>query len=61
MEGWLEHRPSVYSDYLEDRNKLIEEFGNKKFYLNAISGNTNLSFLIIGLILSKKMGTYIIM
>ena len=43
-KGWLEHRPSVYSDYLEDRNKLIEEFGNKKFYLNAISGNTNLSF-----------------
>ena len=43
-KGWLEHRPSVYSDYLEDRNKLIEELGNKKFYLNAISGNTNLSF-----------------
>ena len=43
-KGWLEHRPSVYSDYLEDRNKLIEEFGNKKFYLNAICGNTNLSF-----------------
>ena len=43
-KGWLEHRPSVYSDYLEDRNKLIEQFSNKKFYLNAISGNTNLSF-----------------
>ncbi len=43
-KGWLEHRPAVYSDYLEDRNKLIEELGNKKFYLNAISGNTNLSF-----------------
>jgi len=43
-KGWLEHRPSVYSDYLEDRNKLIEELGNNKFYLNAISGNTNLSF-----------------
>ena len=47
-KGWLEHRPSVYSDYLEDRNKLIEQFSNKKFYLNAISGNTNLTFLIIG-------------
>ncbi len=43
-KGWLEHRPSVYSDYLENRNKLIEKLGNKKFYLNAISGNTNLSF-----------------
>ena len=43
-KGWLEHRPAVYSDYLEDRNKLIEELGNKKFYLNAVSGNTNLSF-----------------
>ncbi len=43
-KGWLEHRPSVYSDYLEDRDKLIEELGNKKFYLNAISANTNLSF-----------------
>ena len=55
-KGWLEHRPSVYSDYLEDRNKLIEEFGNKKFYLNAISGNTNLSFFNNWVINLKENG-----
>ena len=43
-KGWLEHRPDVYSDYLDDRNRLYEEFKNKKYYLNAVNGNTNLSF-----------------
>ena len=43
-KGWLEHRPEVYSDYLEDKNKLYEEFENKKYYLNAVNANTNLSF-----------------
>ena len=37
-------RPEVYSDYLEDKNKLYEEFENKKYYLNAVNANTNLSF-----------------
>ena len=43
-KGWLEHRPEVYSDYLNDKNNLYDDFKNKKYYLNAINGNTNLSF-----------------
>ena len=43
-KGWLEHRPDVYSDYLLEKNKLYEEFKNKKYYLNVINANTNLSF-----------------
>ena len=43
-KGWLEHRPKVYSDYLNDKNNLYDDFKNKKYYLNAINGNTNLSF-----------------
>ena len=43
-KGWLEHRPEVYSDYLDDKNKLYKEFENKKYYLNAVNANTNLSF-----------------
>ena len=43
-KGWLEHRPDVYSDYLLDKNKLHEEFKNKKYYLKVINANTNLSF-----------------
>ena len=43
-KGWLEHRPEVYSNYLIEKNKLYEEFKNKKYYLNAVNANTNLTF-----------------
>ncbi len=43
-KGWLEHKPEVYLDYINEKNYLNEEFRNKKDYLNAINGNTNLSF-----------------
>ena len=43
-KGWLEHKSDVYLDYINDKNKLFEEFKNKKYYLNAINANTNLSF-----------------
>ena len=43
-KGWLEHRPEVYTDYIIEKNKLYNEFKNKKYYLNTINGNTNLSF-----------------
>ena len=46
-KGWLEYRPEVYSDYLIEKNKLYTEFKNKKCYLKAINGNTNLSFFNI--------------
>ena len=43
-KGWLEHKSDVYLDYINEKNKLLEEFKNKKYYLNAINANTNLSF-----------------
>ena len=43
-KGWLEHKSDVYLDYINEKNKLFEEFKNKKYYLKAINGNTNLSF-----------------
>ena len=43
-KGWLEHRPEVYYDYINEKNKLYDQFKNKKYYLNAINANTNLSF-----------------
>ena len=43
-KGWLEHRPEVYDDYLLDKNILLNKFENKKFYQNAIIGNTNYKF-----------------
>ena len=43
-KGWLEHRPEVYTDYIIEKNKLYDEFKNKKYYLNAVNANTNLSF-----------------
>ena len=43
-KGWLEHRPEVYTDYIIEKNNLYDEFKNKKYYLNTINANTNLSF-----------------
>ena len=43
-KGWLEHRPEVYDDYLSERDVLLNKFSNKKFYQNAIIGNTNYKF-----------------
>ncbi len=43
-KGWLEYRPEVYFDYINDKNRLYRDFENKKYYLNAVNGNTNLSF-----------------
>jgi len=43
-KGWLEHRPEVYDDYLSERDILLNKFSNKKFYQNAIIGNTNYKF-----------------
>tara|TARA_Y100000748_G_scaffold271006_1_gene244020 strand:+ start:67 stop:1206 length:1140 start_codon:yes stop_codon:yes gene_type:complete len=41
-KGWLELRPSVWSNYLIDLRKIREEFKNNKNYLNAIEGKTNI-------------------
>ncbi len=41
-KGWLELRPSVWSDYLIKLNKIKKEFKNNQNYLNAIRGKTNI-------------------
>ncbi len=41
-KGWLELRPSVWTDYLIELNKIREEFKNNQNYLDAIIGKTNI-------------------
>tara|TARA_B100001540_G_scaffold305016_1_gene315406 strand:- start:395 stop:1540 length:1146 start_codon:yes stop_codon:yes gene_type:complete len=41
-KGWLELRPNVWSDYLEDLSILRQEYHNKKNYLEAIKGKTKI-------------------
>jgi len=41
-KGWLELRPSVWSDYLISLKTQREKYKNDKNYLNAIEGNTNI-------------------
>jgi deoxyribodipyrimidine photo-lyase len=40
-KGWLELRPNVWSDYLNELGKVKNEFKNNQSYLNAIEGKTN--------------------
>ena len=41
-KGWLELRPNVWLDYLNDLKKIKEYFKNNQNYLNAIEGKTNI-------------------
>jgi len=41
-KGWLELRPSVWTDYLDELKKIRDEFKDNADYKNAIEGNTNL-------------------
>jgi deoxyribodipyrimidine photo-lyase len=41
-KGWLELRPSVWTDYIIDLNNLKQNFKNNKDYLNAIEGKTKI-------------------
>ena len=41
-KGWLELRPSVWTDYLIELSKIRNEFKNSESYLNAINGKTNI-------------------
>ena len=41
-KGWLELRPNVWSDYLNELGKIKAEFKNNQNYLNAIEGKTNI-------------------
>jgi len=41
-KGWLELRPNVWADFLEELKSIKENFKNNKDYLNAIEGKTNI-------------------
>ena len=41
-KGWLELRPNVWTDYLNELNKIRKDFKNNQNYLNAIDGKTNI-------------------
>ncbi len=40
--GWLELRPNVWTDYLDELKKIRNEFKDNTNYKNAIEGNTNI-------------------
>ena len=41
-KGWLELRPNVWTDYLEELKDIKKSFKNNKDYLDAIEGKTNI-------------------
>ena len=41
-KGWLELRPTVWSDYLIELHKIKSEFKGNQNYLNAIEGKTDI-------------------
>ena len=41
-KGWLELRPNVWTDYLNELKRVREEFKDNPNYKNAIEGNTNI-------------------
>jgi deoxyribodipyrimidine photo-lyase len=41
-KGWLELRPNVWTDYLEELKNIKENFKDSKDYLDAIEGKTNI-------------------
>ena len=41
-KGWLELRPNVWTDYLDELRDIKKNFKNNKNYLNAIEGKTNI-------------------
>ena len=41
-KGWLELRPNVWTDYLNELKKIRKEFKDNQNYKNTIEGNTNI-------------------
>ena len=41
-KGWLELRPAVWTDYLNELKKIREEFKDNTDYKKAVEGNTNI-------------------
>lgn len=43
-KGWLEQRPSIWWDYLQQRARLLAEFNDNVSYNNAIKAETGIAF-----------------
>ena len=41
-KGWLERRPSLWTDFVNDLENLKKDFQNNKILKNAINGNTDI-------------------
>jgi deoxyribodipyrimidine photo-lyase len=41
-KGWMELRPKVWTDFLNDLNEIKIKYQNNENYLNAINGKTNI-------------------
>jgi len=41
-KGWMELRPKVWTDFLNDLNEIKMKYQNNENYLNAINGKTNI-------------------
>ena len=41
-KGWMELRPKVWTDFLNDLNKIKIKYQNNENYLNSINGKTNI-------------------
>ena len=53
-KGWLELRPNVWTDYLEELKNSKEDFKNNKNYLDAIEGKTNIECFNVWITELKK-------
>ena len=45
-KGWLELRPNVWTDFLNELKKIREEFRENNNYKNAIEGKTNIEYTL---------------
>ena len=43
-KGWMELRPKVWSDFLNDLKEIKLKYKNNENYLNAINGKTNIDY-----------------
>jgi deoxyribodipyrimidine photo-lyase len=41
-KGWLERRPSLWTDFINDLENLKIDFHNNKIFKNAVNGNTDI-------------------
>ena len=55
-KGWLERRPSLWTDFINDLKNLKKDFQNNKILKNAINGNTNIECFNDWVIELKKTG-----